>query len=68
MKEADDVRRVLLGERPVEVILRAERRDLRVGGVVSERGDGGIGGHDVGDRERDDRDADHHSRDPHDAS
>ncbi len=68
VKEADDIGRVLLGERPVEVIFRAEGRDLRLGGVISEGRHGGIGGNDVRDRERDDRDADHHGRDPDDAS
>src|SRR2546430_2118366 len=66
VREADNVREVLLGKRPVEGVLRSERRDLLVRRVVAERRGHRIGGNDMRDREGDDRDADHHRRDSDD--
>src|SRR5438309_7255816 len=66
VREADNVREVLLGKRPVEVVLRPECRDLLIRRVVSERRRDRIGWDDVRDREGDDRDADHHRRDSDD--
>ena len=66
MEDAGRVDEVLLGQRSVEVILGAELRDLRIGRVIAERRGHRIGGYDVRDRERDDRNSDHHGRDPDD--
>ena len=67
MKDAGRVADVLLGERSVEAVFGAELRDLRIGRVIAERGGHRIRGDDVRDRERDDRNTDHHGRDPDDA-
>src|SRR5205814_8260992 len=64
--EAGDIGEVLLGQWPVEVVLRSERLDLLVARVVAERRGDRIRGNDMGDREGDDRNPDHHRRDPAD--
>jgi len=68
VKNARHVNDVLLRQRPVEAVFGSELRDLRLGGVIAERGGHRIRRDEVRDRERDDRNADHHGRDPDDAS
>ena len=64
MKDAGRIADVLLGERSVEAVFGAELRDLRIGRVIAERGGHRVRGDDMRDRERDDRNTDHHGRDP----
>src|SRR6267142_22815 len=67
VKDARRVGHVLLDQRSVEPVLGAEGGDLVVRRVIAKSSGSRVRGDDVRDRERDDRDSDHHGRDPDDA-